>query len=122
MSEEDIKMVSQVLIGITNQDKQIRIIAMSKLKELCQNLGALTYCLLQIAQLPSNTTQEQLIKTTALVICRKILDFDDVEQWKKIDNNLKNQIKLNLFFLLLLSIVINIIYKIVRSFINKYLF
>ena len=94
MSTEDLKMVGQVLMGITNPDKQIRTQAVNKLQELRQNLGALTYCLLQIAQLPLNTPQDQLIKTTALVICRKILDSDEIEDWKKIDNNLKNQIKL----------------------------
>ena len=94
MSSEDINMVSQILKGITNPDKQIRTEAVNKLQELRQNLGALTYCLLQIAQLPSNTNEEELIKTTSLVICRKILDIDDIEPWKKIDNNLKNQIKL----------------------------
>ena len=94
MSTEDLKMVGQVLMGITNPDKQIRTQAVNKLQELRQNLGALTYCLLEIAQLPLNTPQDQLIKTTALVICRKILDSDEIEDWKKIDNNLKNQIKL----------------------------
>jgi len=94
MSTEDIEMVSKVLMGITNPEKEIRTAAMSKLEELRKNLGAITYCLLQIAQLPSNTQQEELIKTTALVICRKILDSDEIEDWKKIDNNLKNQIKL----------------------------
>ena len=94
MSTEDIEMVSKVLMGITNPEKEIRTAAMSKLEELRKNLGAITYCLLQIAQLPSNTQQEELIKTTALVICRKILDSNEIEPWKNIDNNLKNQIKI----------------------------
>ena len=52
------------------------------------------YCLLQIVQLPINSNEEQLIKTTSLVIYRKILDTDDMEEWRNIDNNLKIQIKL----------------------------
>ena len=92
MSTEDIEMVSKVLMGITNPEKEIRTAAMSKLEELRKNLGAITYCLLQIAQLPSNTQQEELIKTTALVICRKILDSNEIEPWKNIDNNLRKEI------------------------------
>ena len=94
MSSEDINMVKLILKGITNPDKNIRTEAVNKLQELRKNLGALTYCLLQIAQLPINSNEEQLIKTTSLVICRKILDTDDMEEWRNIDNNLKNQIKL----------------------------
>ena len=94
MSSEDINMVKQILKGITNPDKIIRTEAINKLQELRKNLGALTYCLLQIAELPINSNEEQLIKTTSLVICRKILDTDDIVEWRNIDNNLKNQIKL----------------------------
>ena len=94
MSSEDINMVKQILKGITNPDKIIRTEAINKLQELRKNLGPLTYCLLQIAELPINSNEEQLIKTTSLVICRKILDTDDIVEWRNIDNNLKNQIKL----------------------------
>ena len=94
MSSEDINMVKQILKGITNPDKIIRTEAINKLQELRKNLGPLTYYLLQIAELPINSNEEQLIKTTSLVICRKILDTDEIVEWRNIDNNLKNQIKL----------------------------
>ena len=61
------------------------------------------YCLLQIVQLPINSNEEQLIKTTSLVIYRKILDTDDMEEWRNIDNNLKIQIKLKSLEILLMK-------------------
>lgn len=90
MSSEDISMVIQVLAGVNSTDSTIRNQAANKLAELRKNLGALSFCLLQISSLP---TTESTIKITALVILRKVLDLESHETWKTIEPNLKEQIK-----------------------------
>ena len=100
MSNEDISMVCEVLLGISNPDKDIRTKSVNKLLELSNNLGALTFCLIEIASKTATNDKEKIIKTTALVICRKILDTQSNENWKKIDNNLKDKIKNNALNLL----------------------
>ena len=90
MSSEDISMVIQVLAGVNSTDSTIRNQAANKLAELRKNLGALSFCLLQISSLP---TTESTIKITALVILRKVLDLESHETWKAIEPNLKEQIK-----------------------------
>ena len=74
MSNEDISMVSNVLLGITNPNKDVRTNSENKLQELSNNLGALTYYLIEIASKPTKNDNEKIIKTTAQVIGRKILD------------------------------------------------
>ena len=95
MSTDDLMMVSEVLLGITNVSKEIRTASMNKLQELRKNLGALTFCLLQISDSSNNNNNinNQNLQITALVICRKILDINDFNEWKNIDNELKNKIK-----------------------------
>ena len=98
MSTDDLLMVSEVLSGITNISKEIRTTSINKLQELRKNLGALTFCLLQISDSSTNNNynniNNQNLQITALVICRKILDINDFNEWKNIDNELKNKIKL----------------------------
>ena len=93
MSSEDISLVSKILAGVNSTDATIRTEAAKKLGELRQNLGAISFCLLQISSLQATTPEEVTVKTTALVILRKILDLEGEEKWKAIDNNLKEQIK-----------------------------
>ena len=93
MSTEDLTMISQLLLGINNPDKQIRTEAESKIKTLSQNLGALSFCLIQIGAISSQNPQDMLVKQTALVILRKILDQAGIEKWKEIAPELKQQIK-----------------------------
>ena len=93
MSSEDISLVSKILAGVNSTDATIRTEAAKKLEELRQNLGAISFCLLQISSLQATTPEEVTVKTTALVILRKILDLEGEEKWKAIDNNLKEQIK-----------------------------
>ena len=100
MSNEDISMVCQVLLGISNADRNIRLNSVNKLQELSKNLGALTYCLIEIASKKAANDKEKIIKTTALVICRKILELSYIDNWKKIDNNLKDKIKMKILNLL----------------------
>ena len=67
-------MICEVLLGITNPNKDIRTNSVNKLQELSKNLGALTYCLIEIASKPATNDKEKIVKTTALVIGRKIMD------------------------------------------------
>ena len=78
MLNEDISMVCAVLLGFTNPDKEVRTKSMNKLQELSNNLGALTFCLIDIASKISTNDKEKIVKTTALAICRKILDYKKV--------------------------------------------
>ena len=100
MSTEDISMVCEVLLGISNPDKEIRTNSVNKLQELSNNLGALTYCLIEIASKAATNDREKTIKTTALVLCRKIVDTKKFEEWKNIPNNIKEGIKAKAFALL----------------------
>ena len=97
-------MITEILLGITNPDKNIRTNSINKLQELKNNLGALIYCLLEIVQNKSNSininnnnsnynNKDKVIKTSALVICRKILDTIDFKEWKNINEDIKNKIK-----------------------------
>ena len=100
MSNEDISMVCDVLLGISNPDKELRTKSVNKLQELSNNLGALTYCLVDIASKTATNDKEKIVKTTALVLCRKILDTKKTEDWEKIDKDLKEKIKINTLNLL----------------------
>ena len=100
MSNEDISMVCDVLLGISNPNKDIRTNSVNKLLELSKNLGALTYCLIEIASKTATNDKEKIVKTTALVIARKIVDTKKDNDWKEIDNNLKEKIKNNILNLL----------------------
>ena len=97
-------MITEILLGITNPDKNIRTNSINKLQELKNNLGALIYCLLEIVQNKTNSinisnnnsnynNKDKVIKTSALVICRKILDTIDFKEWKNINEVIKNKIK-----------------------------
>ena len=65
MSNKDISMVCNVLLGITNPNKDVRTNSENKLQELSNNLGALTYYLIEIASKPTKNDNEKIIKTTA---------------------------------------------------------
>ena len=95
MSSEDISMVCEVLLGISNPDKEIRTNSVNKLQELSNNLGALAFCLIEIASKTATNTREKTIQTTALVLCRKIVDSKSIDDWKKIPENIKEGIKKN---------------------------
>ena len=88
MSTEDISMVCEVLLGISNPDKEIRTNSVDKLQQLSNNLGALTYCLIEIASKTPTNDKEKIIKTTALVLCRKIVDTKALDDWKNIPSNI----------------------------------
>ena len=86
-------MVSNILLGISNPNKEIRTNSINKLQELSNNLGALTFCLIEIASKTSNDSNEKTIKTTALILGRKIVETKSKEDWKNIPNDIKESIK-----------------------------
>jgi len=94
MTTEDISMVCDVLLGISNPNKEIRTNSINKLQELSNNLGALTFCLIEIASKTSNDSNEKTIKTTALILGRKIVETKSKEDWKNIPNDIKESIEL----------------------------
>ena len=100
MSTQDISMVSSILLGISNPDKEIRTNSINKLQELSNNLGALTFCLIEIASKTANNPNEKTIKTTALILGRKIIETKSKTDWKNIPPELKENIKAKAFTLL----------------------
>ena len=100
MSTQDISMVCDVLLGISNPDKEIRTKSVNKLQELSNNLGALTYCLIEIASKTATNPNEKTIKTTALILGRKIVETKTKDDWKIIPNEIKEGIKTKSFSLL----------------------
>ena len=93
-------MVCEVLLGISNPDKEIRTNSVNKLQELSNNLGALTYCLIEIASKAATNQNEKRIKTTALILGRKIVETKTKDDWKIILNEIKEGIKKKSFVLL----------------------
>ena len=93
-------MVCDVLLGISNPNKEIRTNSVNKLQELSNNLGALTYCLIEISLKTPTNDKEKTIKTTALVLCRKIVETKSMDDWEKIKPDLKEGIKSKAFTLL----------------------
>ena len=100
MSTQDISMVSSILLGISNPNKEIRTNSINKLQELSNNLGALTLCLIEIALKTATNQEEKTIKTTALVLGRKIVETKGIDDWKNIPSNIKESIKSKAFVLL----------------------
>ena len=86
-------MVAQILSGILSPDATIRTQAAEKIIQLSQNLGAVTFCLLQVSSLPALNNEEQQVKELALVILRRIIAKESLESWKAINVELKEQIK-----------------------------
>jgi hypothetical protein len=66
MSNEDISMVCAVLLGFTNPDKEVRTKSMNKLQELSNNLGAITYCLVDIASKTATNDNEKKSENNSL--------------------------------------------------------
>ena len=100
MTSQDISMVCEVLLGISNPNKEIRTNSVNKLQELSNNLGALTLCLIEIALKSATNQEEKTIKTTALVLGRKIVETKGIDDWKNIPSNIKESIKSKAFVLL----------------------
>ena len=100
MSSQDISMVCDVLLGISNPNKEIRTNSVNKLQELSNELGPLTLCLIEIASKKPTNPNEILIKTTALVLCRKIVDTKSKDYWRDIRPDIKEGIKTKAFALL----------------------
>lgn len=90
MSSEDIQMITEILSGYTNPNNNIRKAAETKLNDLRENLGAISYCLLSVT---SNQALQFILKKTSLVLLRQILIKDWRDKWKTIQPELKAEIK-----------------------------
>ena len=103
MSSQNIQIISELLLGVTNLNENIRSVSISKLQELyLHNFDLLLFCLLEIIEKTSISTKnnQDLLKTTSLVICRKIIENVDYNTWKNLNKELKDQIKTKLLYLL----------------------
>lgn len=103
MSNQDIQIICELLLGISNTNNEIRTISVNKLQELTnKNFDKLLFCLLEIIEKISTKSDnnQNLLKTTSLVICRKIIENIDYITWKKINKELKLKIKYKLLNLL----------------------
>ena len=103
MSIQEIEMISELLLGITNPDKNIHTISMTKLLDLnSKNFDLLLYYLLVIIEKGSKpiNNKQKLLKITSLVIARKIIEKADYNIWKKMNKDFIIQIKTKLLTIL----------------------
>jgi hypothetical protein len=97
MSSEDIKLVAFTLENLLVADNTIRKQAEAKIGELQQNKPMLIFCLTHVLI----ESQNNQVKLYASVIIRRLLQIKENEignqVWKNMDNNIKEQIKSNIF-------------------------
>ena len=102
MSNQNIEIISDLLLGITNVDNNERNISVNKLQYLKENnFVILLFNLLEIIEknfAPKNNKQA-LLKTTSLVICRKIIETVEYYTWHNINNDFKIGFKNKLLIL-----------------------
>lgn len=96
MSAEELMIVENILEGFLNPQKEIRDQAQIKFNELSSNFPALIFCLSKVILESKNTKN----RTFACVAMRKLVESKDNEignpKWEKIDEQLKETIKINL--------------------------
>ena len=103
MSDEDIQLISNLLLGISNIDKNIQTNSINNLQNFYkQKYDVFLYCLLNIIEKTTKSVKNEqiLLRNTSLVICRKIIEITEYEEWEKIDNFFKNKIKNKILLLL----------------------
>ena len=103
MSDEDIHLISGLLLGISNANKIINTNSINQLQELYKRKYDLfLYCILNIIEKTTNSNDENqiLLRNTSLVICRKIIEITEYEEWEKMDDYFKDKIKIKILFLL----------------------
>ena len=101
MSDSDIQLISNLLLGISNIDKNIQINSINNLQDFYKRkYDVFLYCLLNIIEktTKSENNEQILLRNTSLVIFRKIIEITEYEEWEKINfinkNNIKNKILL----------------------------
>ena len=107
MSDADIQLISNLLLGISNIDKNIQIISINNLQDFYKRkYDVFLYCLLNIIEktTKSENNAQILLRNTSLVIFRKIIEVTEYEEWEKINNTNKNNIKNKILLLLNLEI------------------
>ena len=103
MSDEDIQLISNLLLGISNIDKNIQTNSINNLQNFYkQKYDVFLFCLLNIIEKTTKSVKNEqiLLRNTSLVICRKIIEITEYEEWEKIDNFFKNKIKNKILLLL----------------------
>lgn len=96
MSNQNIEIISDLLLGITNVDNNERTLSVNKLQYLKENnFDILLFSLLEIIEknfAPKDNSQA-LLKTTSLIICRKIIETVEYNTWQNINNDFKIKFK-----------------------------
>ena len=95
--------ISNLLLGISNIDKNIQTNSINNLQNFYkQKYDVFLFCLLNIIEKTTKSVKNEqiLLRNTSLVICRKIIEITEYEEWEKIDNLFKNKIKNKILLLL----------------------
>ena len=97
MSNQEIGIISELLLGITNPDRNIHTMSVNKLLELnSKNFDLFLFYLLDIIEKNSKPINEKqkLLKITSLIISRKIIENADYNILKKKNKDLKIKAKI----------------------------
>ena len=103
MSDDDIQIISGLLLGISSTNKIINSNSINQLQELYKKKYDLfLYCILNIIEKTTNSSDKNkiLLRNTSLVICRKVIEITEYEEWEKMDDYFKEKIKIKILFLL----------------------
>ena len=103
MSDDDIQIISSLLLGISSTNKIINSNSINQLQELYKKKYDLfLYCILNIIEKTTNSNDKNkiLLRNTSLVICRKVIEITEYEEWEKMDDYFKEKIKIKILFLL----------------------
>ena len=103
MSDNDIQLISNLLLGISNIDKNIQINSINNLQDFYKRkYDVFLYCLLKKKKKTTKSINNEqiLLRDTSLVIFRKIIEITEYEEWEKINNFNKNNIKNKILLLL----------------------
>ena len=103
MSDDDIQIISGLLLGISSTNKIINSNSINQLQELYKKKYDLfLYCILNIIEKTTNSNDKNkiLLRNTSLVICRKVIEITEYEEWEKMDDYFKEKIKIKILFLL----------------------
>ena len=96
MSKQNIEIISDLLLGITNVDNTERTLSVNKLQYLKENnLDILLFSLLEIIEkyFAPKDNRQALLETTSLIICRKVIETVDYNSWQSINNDFKIKFK-----------------------------
>ena len=96
MSDYNIKLISNLLLGISNPNSNIITNSINQLQILyTKNFDIFLDSILNIIEKTTNSSEQENIRLRdiSLVICRKVIEITDYEEWEKIEEKTKEKIK-----------------------------